>query len=123
MVRSHRTRYLSIALASYVQNLVSFDPLVNWEKGVFELNDSKILFFLLKEKTACYTDLLRHLRSSRSTLASALRQLQALGLVSRAVKDTRPIQTQYSLTQNGQKFAEQLLDLRRTLERSTKTIP
>lgn len=90
--------------------------MVDWQKAVFDLSDSKILLYLVQRRTASYSDLLSSLVQSRSTLAGSLRQLQSSGLVKRKVRDTRPIQTEYSLTDRGERFAQQLMELRNTLK-------
>lgn len=90
--------------------------MVNWQKAVFDLSDSKILLYLVQRRTASYSDMLSSLVKSRSTLAASLRQLQSSGLVKRKVRDTRPIQTEYSLTDRGERFAQQLMELRNTLK-------
>lgn len=90
--------------------------MVDWQKAVFDLSDSKILLYLVQERTASYSDLLSSLIQSRSTLAGSLSQLQSAGLVKRTVRDTRPIQTEYALTDKGEQFARQLIELRNTLK-------
>ena len=53
---------------------------------------------------------------SRSTLASSLTQLQQAGLLARKVMETRPVGTEYSLTQKGLKLAELLGSIKDLLQ-------
>jgi len=83
--------------------------MVDWQKALFELSDTRILFYLKEKKAARYYELSDHVIENRSTLATSLKGLQAAGLIERKVKDTRPIRTEYRLTPKGERFVESLL--------------
>jgi len=89
--------------------------LVDWQKSLFELSDSKILFYLYAKKSARYSELLKIVLKNRNTLANSLRQLQEDGLVERRVKTTRPIQTEYLLSDKGRKLAFHLTEMKNIL--------
>ncbi|MDG6904611.1 MAG: helix-turn-helix transcriptional regulator [Nitrososphaerota archaeon] len=90
--------------------------LVDWQKSVFELSDTRILLYLNEKKSARYSELLKSVLKNRNTLANSLRQLQKMKLVDRKVKATRPVQTEYLLTDKGRKVTLHLIEIRRTLE-------
>ena len=87
--------------------------MVDWQKTIFELSDSKVLLYLLENRTARYSELLAKVIGSSSTLANSLKQLQSSGLVERRIKDTRPLQTEYRLSEKGKRFCELLLEIRK----------
>jgi len=92
--------------------------LVDWEKSVFGLSDVRVLLYLESEGAASYTDLLRNVVRSRSTLASALTQLARAKLIERKVHPSKPIRTDYRLTERGQSLVSLLKDVRRLLTSS-----
>lgn len=68
------------------------------------------MLYLDKQKEARYSKM-KSLFESRATLDYALRQLNTRGLVKRALMDTRPVQSVYSLTARGQEAARHVSDL------------
>jgi len=91
--------------------------LTDWQKNLFDLSDARIMLYLEHKGVARYSDLLDNVISSRSTLAGALTQLQEERLIERKVKDTRPIQTEYVLTEKGKDFAQLLIQIKELLKR------
>ena len=89
--------------------------MVDW-KNIFELSDIKILFYLSEKGVTRYSKLLNDVVRNRSTLANSLRDLQKFGLIGRRVKPTRPIQTEYYLTDKGRKLTELLSEMRKLLQ-------
>jgi len=89
--------------------------MANWAKAIFELADIRILFHLKENDKARYSELLAQVVKSRSTLASSLRDLQNMGLVKRQVKSTRPVQTEYLLTEKGNQLTGLLLKVNEML--------
>jgi len=89
--------------------------LADWKKVLFELSDTKILFYLDAKGLSRYSDLLTKVVMSRSTLAASLTDLQELHLIERRVKDTRPIQTEYALTKRGKEFVQLLSSIKSLL--------
>ena len=92
--------------------------MVDWQKSLFGLSDTKILLYLNEKKIARYSELLKSVVKNRNTLANSLRQLQHTKLVDRRVKATRPVQTEYLLTEKGRKITLHLIEIKRTLEAS-----
>ena len=90
--------------------------MADWKKNLFELSDTKILIYVKARGKARYSDLLDEVISSRSTLASSLSQLQRAGLLSRTVRNTRPVQTEYTLTEKGVRFVDLLTDIKELLD-------
>jgi len=82
-------------------------------KALFELSNVEILLHLQEKGEVRYSELLNKVIPSRSTLALTLRDLQTEGLIVRRVKTTRPIQTTYTLTQEGKMVAEHLALIRK----------
>jgi DNA-binding HxlR family transcriptional regulator len=110
-VHSNRAFILSVVLGP-IQPIAMAD----WQKTLFNLSDVRVLFYLHDNPAARYNELLSKVIESRSTLAASLSQLLKEGLVIREVKDTRPLQTRYSLTEKGKKFVGLLLEMKRLLE-------
>jgi DNA-binding HxlR family transcriptional regulator len=79
------------------------------------LGDVRVLFHLKSKGPSRYHELLRVLKS-RSTLADSLKDLQRMDLIERKIKDTRPIQTEYSLTERGVKVVHLLSQLSEIVE-------
>jgi DNA-binding HxlR family transcriptional regulator len=91
--------------------------MVDWQKSLFELSDAKILLYLYEKKSAArYSELHSRVLSNRNTIANSLRQLQENGLIERRVKATRPIQTEFTLSEKGKKLALHLAEMRKLLE-------
>jgi len=90
--------------------------LADWTKVIFELGDIRILFHLKEKGRSRYHELQDDVIESRSTLAASLRNLQKMGLISRRIKDTRPIQTEYLLTERGNTAVHLLIQLKNLLE-------
>lgn len=84
-------------------------------KAVFEIGNIKVLLYLLENGSARYSELLREVIPSRSTLALTLRDLQEDQIVERRVEATRPVQTWYSLTSTGKEIAEHLSDIKKLI--------
>jgi DNA-binding HxlR family transcriptional regulator len=59
--------------------------------------------------------LLEKVGTTRSTLATSLTDLQNSKLIERRVKPTRPIQTEYLLTEKGRTFVRLLLNMKELL--------
>jgi DNA-binding HxlR family transcriptional regulator len=70
----------------------------------------KILVHLQKVGESRHSDL-EELIGSRGTLAENLNDLLSEGLVKRKVVPTKPIQSNYSLTEKGQQVAKRLTEL------------
>ena len=70
----------------------------------------KILVYLQEKGQTRHSELER-LIGSRGTLASNLNDLVDEGLVARKVLPTKPIQSNYSLTEKGQSVARLLADI------------
>jgi len=77
-------------------------------EAIFEISNIKVLLYLLEKGNARYSELLRDVIPSRSTLALTLKDLQDDHLVERKVEATRPVQTWYILTSRARKIAEHL---------------
>ena len=90
--------------------------MVDWQKALFDLSDVKVLLYLNEKPSARYSELLSKVVTSRSTLASSLGQLQKKELIFREIKDTRPLQTTYGLTEKGKELVRLLLDMKRLLD-------
>ena len=82
----------------------------------------KVVLHLYQTANSRYSELLRNLVKSRSTLALALRDLQEEGLINRRVKPTRPVQTSYTLTEKGKQVAEHLSAIARLFSQEDKKI-
>ena len=82
---------------------------------MFGLSDVRILLYLESEGTASYTDLLKKVVRSRSTLAAALTQLSHAKLVEREVHPSKPIRTDYRLTEKGHSLVGLLRDAQKLL--------
>lgn len=93
----------------------SYTKMADWNKVIFQLSDIKIILHLKEHHGVRYSELLRNVVDSRSTLARSLTYLQETELVTRRVKNTRPVQTEYELTERGREVAELLLELRMKL--------
>ncbi|MCD6504948.1 winged helix-turn-helix transcriptional regulator [Candidatus Bathyarchaeota archaeon] len=84
---------------------------------IFKNTHIKILLYLgNKKKEVRYSDLLRNVIPNRSSLASALRELQKDMIVERKVEATRPIKTFYSLTELGDKIAQHIMAIQELLK-------
>ncbi len=59
---------------------------------------------------------LSKLTASRGTLSLSLRELEEEGLVQRKILDTKPIQSNYSLTEKGKTIAELLNKIEQELK-------
>jgi len=81
-------------------------------KAVLEISTIKVLLYLFEKNNARDSELLDEAIQSRSTLALALRDLQDDQLIERRVIATRPVQTRYTLTDEGNKVAEHLSALK-----------
>jgi DNA-binding HxlR family transcriptional regulator len=88
---------------------------VDWNKSIFGLSDVRILLYLDEKDTASYTDLLKNVVQSRSTLASSLTQLAQAHLVERKVHPSKPIRTDYRLTAKGKSLVELLKNMQQLL--------
>ncbi len=109
----------AVRLSFHLMKRMEFNEsvyLTDWQKNLFELSDTRILFYLRQKVVVRYSDLLEGVIKSRSTLAGALTQLQRQGLIERKVKDTRPIQTEYALTEKGKDFAQLLIEIKELLK-------
>jgi DNA-binding HxlR family transcriptional regulator len=89
-------------------------------EDVFEIAIIKILLYLFETNNARYSELLDEAIQSRSTLALALRDLQDEQLIERSVLASRPVQTRYTLTSEGNKVAEHLSTLKLILKEVKK---
>jgi len=76
-------------------------------KAVLKISTIKVLLYLFEKNKARYSELHEAIQS-RSTLSLALRDLQDDQLIERRVIDSRPVQTRYTLTDEGNKVAEHL---------------
>jgi len=74
----------------------------------------KILLFVHSKGEVRHSELERLVRS-RGTLSSNLNDLLKEGLLSRNVIASRPIQSNYSLTEKGKAVAKTITDLRTSL--------
>lgn len=83
--------------------------------GVFEIGSIKVILYLYKTGSTRYSELLRNPITSRSTLALTLRDLQEDKLLERRVKATRPVQTNYTLSDRGRQVAEHLSAIKRLI--------
>lgn len=63
-----------------------------------------------------YSRLLNDVVRNRSTLANSLRDLKKFRLIGRRVKPTRPIQTEYYLTDKGRRLTELLSEIKKLLQ-------
>jgi DNA-binding HxlR family transcriptional regulator len=88
---------------------------VDWNKSIFGLSDVRILLYLDEKDTASYTDLLKNVVQSRSTLASSLTQLAQAHLVERKVHPSKPIRTDYRLTEKGESLVGLLKNMQQLL--------
>lgn len=59
---------------------------------------------------------LSKLTVSRGTLSLSLRELEEEGLVQRKILDTKPLQSNYSLTEKGKAIAKQLSEIERLIK-------
>lgn len=89
--------------------------MADWDKAIFELSDVRVILHLKEHHTSRYSELLSQVLQSRSTLARSLDDLQRMKLVSRQVMNTRPVQTQYVLTEKGVRVADLLLAVKREI--------
>jgi len=80
-------------------------------KAVLKISTIKVLLYLFEKNNARYSELHEAIQS-RSTLALALRDLQDDQLIERSVLTSRPVQTRYTLTDEGNKVAEHLSALK-----------
>jgi DNA-binding HxlR family transcriptional regulator len=99
-------------LPSYETHLARRQRLADWKKALFDMSDTKVLLYLDGKGACRYSDLLEQVVTSRSTLAASLAALQNLKLIDRRVKDTRPVQTEYKLTEKGKALVKLLLGIR-----------
>ncbi|MGH9919032.1 MAG: winged helix-turn-helix transcriptional regulator [Nitrososphaerales archaeon] len=90
--------------------------MADWEKVLFNLSDTKILFYLEEKESSSYSELLGRVIKSRSTLASSLTDLQEMKLIERKVKDSRPIRTEYLLTKRGKELVQLLSSVKSLLD-------
>jgi DNA-binding HxlR family transcriptional regulator len=89
--------------------------MADWKKAIFELSDVRILLYLGEKGKARYSELLSKVVKNRSTLASSLADLQDMGLLNRQVKNTRPVQTEYLLTEKGNQLTGLLVKVNEML--------
>ncbi len=76
------------------------------QKAIFELTDVKVILYLYqKTGSVRYSELLKKVAGSRGSLAASLSDLQQMELIKRKVKETRPIQTEYTLSEDGNRMA------------------
>ena len=59
---------------------------------------------------------LSKLTASRGTLSLSLRELEEEGLVQRKILDTKPLQSNYSLTEKGNAIAKQLSEIEQLIK-------
>lgn len=81
---------------------------------LLESPSAKILVYLQEKGQIRHSELERLIRS-RGTLASNLNDLMDEGLVARKVVPTKPIQSNYSLTEKGRSVARLLADINKTI--------
>jgi DNA-binding HxlR family transcriptional regulator len=81
---------------------------------VLEIPSIKILLFVNQEGEVRFTDLTK-LIDSRGSLSTNLRALENDGLITRRVVTDKPIQSYYSLTENGKKIAHNFKDIKQTM--------
>jgi DNA-binding HxlR family transcriptional regulator len=109
-----RDRHLSdIRFAGFVIMIPAFS-LPAFEVRISALIQSpcvQILLFVYSKGEVRHSELERLIRS-RGTLSSNLNDLREEGLLKRKVVTSKPIQTNYSLTETGRKIAETLSDLK-----------
>lgn len=77
---------------------------------LFESPSIKILVYLQEKGQARHSELERLIRS-RGTLATNLNDLMEEGLVSRKVLPTKPIQSNYSLTEKGHTVGKLIIEI------------
>ena len=91
--------------------------LADWEKTIFQLTDVKVILYLKQKGLPVrYSELLQKVAGSRGSLATSLSDLQKLGLLNRKVKTTRPVQTEYTLTENGNRIAQLLTQINQVIQ-------
>jgi DNA-binding HxlR family transcriptional regulator len=78
---------------------------------VVEFPSVKILIYLHEKGQTRHSELEKLIRS-RGTLASNLNDLMDEGLVTRKVVPTRPIQSNYSLTETGRSLGKLFLEIK-----------
>lgn len=83
--------------------------------SLFNFSSVKILIHLYKKSQTRHSELEKVIRS-RGTLATNLNDLVDEGLVARKVVPTKPIQSNYSLTEKGRSVAKALTDLQELTE-------
>ncbi|MDG6907003.1 MAG: winged helix-turn-helix transcriptional regulator [Nitrososphaerota archaeon] len=66
-------------------------------------------------ETSRYSALLKSVVTSRSSLAFSLNELQKQGLIQRRILETKPIQTEYSLSKKGERIASLLSEMEELL--------
>jgi len=81
-------------------------------KDVLKIATIKVLLYLFEKNNARFSELLGEAVQSGSTLSLALRDLQDDQLIERSVIASRPVQTWYTLTDEGNKVAEHLSALK-----------
>lgn len=91
--------------------------MANWHMTIFELTDVKVILYLTEQKSipVRYSELLKKAAGGRGSLATSLSDLQRMGLLNRKVKETRPIQTEYTLTNSGSRVAQLLSQVRQII--------
>ncbi|MGI0081366.1 MAG: winged helix-turn-helix transcriptional regulator [Nitrososphaerales archaeon] len=55
-------------------------------------------------------------KTVRNTLASSLKDLQSSEMISRKIRDTHPLATEYTLTDKGKKLAQRLDEIQQILQ-------
>jgi DNA-binding HxlR family transcriptional regulator len=83
---------------------------LDWQ-AFFDTSDLRILFYLHNKAEARYSELEKHVVTTRSVLSVSLQDLTKRKLVERIVEPTKPIQTRYRLTDKGTKLVELLLNI------------
>jgi len=83
-------------------------------RGLFQSPCIQIMLFLYTKGEARHSELESLIRS-RGTLSSNLNDLLDEGLLKRNIIASRPIQSNYSLTEKGKTVAKILTDLRNSL--------
>ena len=79
--------------------------------SILDLYSVKILLYLLQGE-ARYSELLKDIVSTKSTLSYTLADLIEENLINRIVIKSRPIQVKYVLTEKGYKVAQHFLQLK-----------
>jgi len=79
----------------------------------------RILVLLHKRGSTTRTQLIKAVNASTTTLYTALTKLKKLGLIQEKKDKTFPFTVEVTLSQKGQKIANQLIKIEQTLTRNT----